>query len=271
MKTIKMEAKRLVVLGIIGLFLLPSLAMLSVDASAQLEKPKWHEGDYWDYDVTMVTESISLSGHEHVEVKQAKTIVIEGQEYYARMVTIHVNTTGQYLGSTYSVEGDIIKYYNEEDVSLMKYIEDSSITGHTEVVYSFPFVGMEYPITVNKEWWCNTTMTSGITHQDINLHYKCIGKTDVNTKAGLFPCFIIKSRNLEDDEDVYELWYISQKTGYMPVMREQYENGEKTYQEKLTSFRYFEKEKKGIPGFEIAFLIIVMISIIMLRRKGYKY
>jgi len=132
---------------------------------------------------------------------------------------------------------------------------------------------MEYPVTVNKEWWRNITTTiinsSGTTHQDENIHYKCIGKTDVNTKVGLFHCFIIKS---ESGEDEYELWYISQKTGYMYVMREQYENGEKTYQEKLTSFRYFEEKRKGgIPGFEIAFLIIAIISIIILKKKSYSY
>lgn len=32
-----------------------------------------------------------------------------------------------------------------------------------------------------------------------------------------------------------------------------------------------EKERKGVPGFELAFLIIALISIIILRKKGYKY
>jgi len=239
---VEMRGQRLVVLGMMTLFLLPLLTVLSADASDQLEKPEWHEGDYWEYDVSMFGEDVSVSGHKHVEVEQAKTIMIGGQEYHARMVTIHDNITGQYFGSTYSFECDTIKYYNEEDMSLMKYISDSSATGHTENVYSFPFVGMNYPVYVGKEWERHATRTitnsSGSKTDYVDFHYKCTGKTDVNTKAGLFSCYVIKSWEEGDGEGNYSLSYLSSDVGYPSVMQEEYEEGEKTHQEKLTSFRY---------------------------------
>ena len=266
-----------IAIGITALLLLSSMMMLSGIVSAELEKPEWHEGDYWEYTVSRWEEYLTASGQKYVEVKQEKTITIEGSQYNARMVTLHLNMSGQYMGSSYTFERDTIKYYRESDMSYMKGIVDSTTTGHEEYVYSPPFVGMDYPITVGKEWERHTTITiansSGTKTEDVDFYYKCTGETDVNTKAGLFSCYAIKAWWEEKGGNNYSIWYQSPDAGYQPVMQEEYEDGEKTYQEKLTSFKYTKPSQDnggndGIPGFEITFLIIAIASIILFKRRN---
>ena len=55
---------------------------------------------------------------------------------------------------------------------------------------------MDYPITMSNEWERHTTVTitnsSGKYTEGQNLYYECTGTIDVNTKAGLFSCYIVK-------------------------------------------------------------------------------
>jgi hypothetical protein len=264
-----MQRKGIAPLGIVATLLLLSMMVISSNALSDFEMPTWNEGDYWKYDV----QYDSFSGRSNVEVKQARTITIEDQQYDARIVTIHRNVSGQFMGSSYTFESDFIKYYRESDMLLMKYIEDSSVTGHSELVYSPPFVGMDWPITVDKEWERHTTATitnsSGTETKEVDFYYKCTAKTDVNTKAGLFTCYIVKTWRGENEEDDYNLFYMSPNVGYQYVMYESYEDGEMTYQKKLTSFKYTkpsENNGEGIPGFELTLLIIAITSVILIKR-----
>jgi hypothetical protein len=183
-----MEKKRVPRLGIVAVLLVSLMIVLLGNATAQLEKPRWHEGDYWEYDFSSFGEP-PLSGKNYMEVNGIKTITIEGKQYEARMVTYHAKT----LNSP-SVEVERIEYWRESDMAIMKYVEDKSIGGHEEAIYTPPLVEMDWPIIVDKEWERHLTVTitnpSGTEKEEINFYYKCIGKTDVTTKAGLFACYI---------------------------------------------------------------------------------
>jgi len=248
--------------------------------SADMQKPIWNEGDYWQYDVDInIGEGLTIGGTEQIEVKSTKTITIDGSQYVARMVVITKEISTEISGIPINMSADGIGYYRETDFSLMKLVVDDP-TGHSETVYSYPFIGIDWPIAVGKSWERTTTVTvtnaSGTTASDITYYCECTGETDVNTLAGLFlRCYIVKVYEDEKTEQDYHISYFSPDVGYANVRFEKYSEGALSFSQELTSFKYSSSSTsdeatdggRSTPGFELLFIVCAMALILFWKRK----
>ena len=249
-------------------FLLLFSVIFTVDANEQFEKPKWHEGDYWKYETIERETASDLM----IEAKQMTNLNINGIDVNVRIVTHHTD----YDDSSFPFGIDNVLYYNESDMSIVKLIYESSDT-RAETIFSSPFLEFDYPIYVGKEWEVHTKATvTSIEDTDegyIHRYNQVTGVTDVNTKAGFFRCYIVKSWGDEIGEvDEYTLYYISEEVGQPPVMVEGYEFGERYSIRKLVEFKYAKLSDSSFinddtPGFEVVLLVIALISLIMIVRK----
>ena len=281
---------------IIMTILLILVGLITIKVSADMQKPVFTDGDYWEYDIELFNEDLEIiiTGNSRIEVHGKKTITINGSQYDARIVTDNSELIGYFLNNTLNLSSNAIKYYQEEDNSLMIYIKNSAMDGYSEIVYDYPFVGFYWPIKVGFSWQRTAPMTfingSGTSSEEVTFYYDCIGKSDVNTSAGIFTCYKIKIRSVKDDSH-YTISYRSPDTGYFEVKSEEYQNGALTRRMELKSYKYTpsstnqEEEEKSngnndgvkknedtnkvgkTPGFEFTIYIFAIILLLWFKKK----
>jgi hypothetical protein len=286
-----MEKLFIVIIMSISLFFIS----ISLIVSADMQKPVLTEGDFWIYDIELFYEDSDIikTGERKIEVHSNKIITINGSKYNSRIVTDYSIVISNFSNNTVNLSSYVIKYYTEDDISLMIYIKNDAIYGYSEIVYEYPFVGFCWPIRSGFSWeriairtYSNYTDSKT---EEITFYYECLGKTNISTSAGFFTCYIIKIRSAED-ESYYTISYRSPGTGYFEVKSEEYHNDFLTKKTELKSYKYtteiFIEEENGeyydsndtknnnilnnenkSPGFEIIILLLSLISIIILKKK----
>jgi hypothetical protein len=233
--------KRIIIIGFT--FFLILITLISANAYADMEKPIFFEGDYWEYYIELYNEELEpiINGESRIEIHGKYNVTIDNSEYEARIITDTSVLFGSYLNNTLNLSSITVKYYQESDISLMIYVKDSVIDGHSEIIYSYPFVGFYWPIKVGFSWERKAMMTfkndSSSFSDEVAFYYECIGKSEVNTSIGIFSCYMIKIRSAGDDSQ-YTISYRSPEVGYFEVKSEEYKNDYLTKKMILKSFKY---------------------------------
>ena len=197
-----------------------------------------------------------------------------------------------------NLSSNAIKYYQEDDNSLMIYVKNSAMYGYSEIVYDYPFVGFYWPIKIGFSWQRIAKRTysnyTSSTTDEITYYYDCLGKSEVNTSAGFFECYEIKIRSVKDDS-YYTISYRSPDTGYFEVKSEEYQDGVLTRRMKLKSYKYSpnsssereEEESNGnndsvkknedktkggkTPGFEFIIYIFALTLLLWFKKQKSKF
>jgi len=233
--------KKKFIISIINISIMFILTSLIV--TADMQKPVLTEGDYWHYDVKLFYDDsdIIITGERRIEVHSNKTITINGSQYDSRIVLDYSEIYGYNFNNTLNLSSYTVKYYNEDDISLMVYIKNDAINGYSEIVYKYPFVGFYWPLISGFSWIRTAQRTySNITKsitEEITFYYECLGITNISTSAGYFKCYKIKIRSAED-ESYYTITYRSPDTGYFEVISEEYNNDFLTKKTELKSYKY---------------------------------
>jgi hypothetical protein len=233
--------KHLIVILMTILLILVGLTTIKV--SADMQKPVFTEGDYWEYDIELFNEDLEtiITGNSRIEVHGNQTITINGSQYDARIVTDNSELIGYFSNNTLNLSSKAIKYYREDDNSLMIFIKNSAMYGFSEIVYNYPFVGLNWPIRLGFSWQRTAMRTysnyTDSTSGEFTYYYDCIGKSEINTSAGFFECYEIKIRSVKDDS-FYTISYRSPDTGYFEVKSEEYQDGVLTRRLELKSYKY---------------------------------
>jgi len=283
---------------IIMTVLLISVSLITIKVSANMEKPVFTEGDYWEYDIKLFNEDLEtiITGNSRIEVHGNQTITINGTQYDARIVTDNSELIGYFSNNTLNLSSNAIKYYREDDNSLMIYIKNSAMYGFSEIVYNYPFVGFYWPIRLGFSWQRTAMRTysnyTSSTTDEITYYYDCLGKSEINTSAGFFECYGIKIRSVKDDS-YYTISYRSPDTGYFEVKSEEYQDGVLTRRMELKSYKYTqnlsneEEESNGnkegakknedtngggkTPGFEFIICIFALTLLLWIKKQKSKF
>jgi hypothetical protein len=290
-----MKKQLLVIIICILLFL---MVLITIKVSADMQRPTFTEGDYWEYDIELYNEDLEtiITGTSRIEIHNNMTITINDSQYNGRIVTDNTELIGNISNNTLNLSSNVIKYYREEDTSLMIYIKYSAIYGYSEIVYNYPFVGLYWPIKSGFSWERTAHRTysdyTGSTSQEITFYYDCLGISDINTSAGLFTCYNIKIRSAKDDSN-YTISYRSPDAGYFEVKSEEYQDGFLNRKMELKSYQYTsnlsikEEDKeyndnndgknkniektneRETPGFEfIIYILSVSILLWLIKQKS---
>jgi hypothetical protein len=257
-----------------------------------MNKPEFIEGDYWEYDIKLKIQELNLTinGSSKIEIHGIQNVTIDNSVYSAHIVSDNIFLRDNYSNYTLDLSSSAIKYYRVSDNSLISYHKISLMYGYSEIVYSYPFVGLLWPIREGISWKRSTTGTytnnTGISSDEITFYYDCIGETYLNTSTGFFPCYIIKIYTASNKN--YTLSYRSPETGYFEVKSEEYKNNILIKEMTLKSYKYSplinNEEKtngendditnnnnptktKDTPSLEIIFILISLILITILRKK----
>jgi hypothetical protein len=228
---------------IIMCILLISMILITMKVSADMQKPTFTKGDYWEYDIELYNENSEtiITGNRRIEIHNNTSIAINDSQYNARIVTDNTELISNLSNNTLNLSSNVIKYYREEDTSLMIYIKYSAIYGYSEIVYNYPFVGLYWPIRSGFSWertaHRNYSDYTGSISEEITFYYECLGISDINTSAGLFNCYNIKIRSAGDDSN-YTISYRSPETGYFEVKSEEYQDGLLNKKMELKSYQY---------------------------------
>ena len=188
-----MEKQFIVIIMIISLFFI----LIFLVVSADMQKPVLTEGDFWDYDIELFYEDSDtiITGERKIEVHNNKTITINDSQYNSRIVTDYSKAIRNFSNNTVNLSSYVIKYYTEDDISLIIYIKNDAIYGYSEIVYEYPFVGFYWPIRSGFSWERTAIRTySNYTDsktEEITFYYECLGTTNISTSAGFFTCYII--------------------------------------------------------------------------------
>lgn len=279
-----------IVIGVGVALLLSSMIMLSGNASAQLEEPVYHKGDYWEYRFYGIIpdDSSSAQGTARVEITDETTITVDEKSYEVWKVTSRINATND--AEEQQMHYYTTSYWRKSDSATIKEILDFEVispdytrSSHIETIYKPPYhPDLLYPLNVGDEWErhkeCEFIFETETTTSQVDFYYECTGTAEeLKTDAGTFSCYVIKNQhhfmedgNMRDskDEGNYVLEYRSNKVGYL-VKSMGYEDFEQNSFMTLTSYKYQGKnEDGGIPAFEFAFLIIAIASMMLLKRRN---
>jgi len=320
MKTIKMGAKRLVVLGIIGLLLPLSLLMLSANISAKTIIVD----DSGGADYTTIEDAIDNAlpgdtifvrsgvyrisgGFIHSLIIDTKSITLKGEDKYTTILS--TEKAIQVSAGGVTITGFTISNYGEDRGIEIEgdsvTIRDNIFTGiKDDAIGVFDCEGViikDNLITNNTGHYEESlhvyNEADGILLGSGSLRVTIEGNTISNNNgAGIYITdssnnghliyhnnFINNNPNAEE-EGTYVLndWDNGKEGNYWDDYNGVDNDGDGIGD---TSYRYgcvdnyplmsqwtgSRDRDKGIPGFEIAFLIIAIISIIMLRRKSHNY
>lgn len=264
-----MMLNKKITVGVVGLLSLSSMIVLSGNASAVLEQPKWEEGDYWEYGIYEIgAKNKTRIGNMTVKIEGTETTVVDGESYNVWMVEIiEMRETSNNEKTNF---WNVTRYIRKSDLARVK--EIFSFISET-IIYSPPINETDYPVKVGDKWERHYNRTSGIGSEEVEVddHYECLNKKTVSIQAGSFNCYIIKLSSEDEGIYPYPLYYHSPKVGNW-VKMEVYQNGslmEDVYE--LVSYNYDAKiknveENNKIPGFEFLSFIIAMIAIILLSK-----
>ena len=259
--------------------------------SADMNKPEFIIGDYWEYDIKFTIQELNLTinGTSRIEILGIQNITIDNSEYNTYIVSDNIILRDNYSNYTLDLSSSAFKYYRISDNSLLSYHKISLMYGYSEIVYSYPFVGLLWPIREGISWKRSTTgiytNSSGSSSEEITFYYDCIGEQYVNTNAGTFQCYIIKIHTGSDKN--YTLSYRSPDVGYFEVKSEEYQNNILIRDITLKSYKYSplidnEEEKSNAdnnnpdqkntdiedtPFLEIIFILITLILIVISKNK----
>lgn len=279
----EIKVKKTIIAWLTILLLLSSLIISSENASAQLWKPIYHKGDYWEYSVSAFVpdDSTLMQGISRTEISDEATITVGGKNYEVWKVVTTVDATsddGEWESHYY-----LTSYWLKSNYATIKEILDSEtitpysgipLSSHTEMKYKPPYYPeILYPIDVGNKWELHkegvlTHETGTIDGYTLDFYYECTGiAEEVKTDAGTFSCYVIKTMNNSENTGRYRLEYYSNKVGYF-VKAIEYEHFEQKMLMKLKSYRYQSKnEDGGIPSFELTILIIAIASSVLMKRK----
>lgn len=276
--------KRIVIL--IGVSLLALMILLPGFSFAQLEKPVYHLGDYWEYRVSGDMHSgiftANIQGTGKIEIIDKTTLTVDGNTYEVWKATLTIeaqsdsyNLSLMQYSTMYRRTSDLaaIKEFNDNEVTSTL----GSETSHEEIIYTMPQPFLDYPINVGDSWEkhieTEVTDEDGTTTDISDSYYECTGTTELTTDTGFFSCYILRAVEDEPNGDTYAIEYRSDEVGNF-AKRVLYEDGEQTLTMILTDYNYQGEEEDGgnggIPGFEFIPLILAIIGIlfITLRKRN---
>ena len=126
-----------------------------------MNKPEFIEGDYWEYDIQLKIQELNLTinGTSRIEIHNIQNITIDDSNYSTHIVSDNTILIENYSNYTIDLSSSAIKYYRVSDNSLISYHKISLISGYSEIVYSYPFVGLLWPIREGISWKRSTTGT----------------------------------------------------------------------------------------------------------------
>lgn len=266
---------------VISFFILLSIILVPEYAFAQLEKPSYHVGDYWDYKISasMPSEDVPIVfwGTAHMEIMEKTKINVDISNYEVWKIISRFELTSDSYNMTLTEY--TTSYWRISDGATVKSITDkeiSSIFGsevsHTETTHRVIQPDLAFPVDVGDSWERHEQNKvedeTGAEIEMIDTYYECIDTTDITTEAGSYPCYVIKSMEDVAVSDTYEMRYYSNKVGNI-VKTISYENGMQTMVMTLESYSYSGEKagNGGTPGFEPVLVVIAFISLIMILRK----
>ena len=193
----------------VAIMFLPLVAALPSDA--QLEKPNWSVGDYWEYSGTYagtasmsvenatltstIDSTVSLRVHVNdVQVKQIKgeyvgcyildvtstisgTYTYElGQQHYSGNFAFNINGTSIFTTNTLAVVNTDISVGVDINIPNMP----PSLS--TETDYDPPFDFMQFPVSEGEKWTSSTTTTTSYmggepSTAQLSFSFECTGKS----------------------------------------------------------------------------------------------
>jgi hypothetical protein len=250
---------------------------------ADLEKPVFEKGDYWEYEVILYnyyengTQYVEGEGILKTEVVGKEKIELDGKSY--DVIVINESVVINYISGEQTISV-VTRYLDENSLAVLKETEQISGTWQiTEAIYDPPIFYYNYPLYVGKNWIINSTVTY---YPDLNTTQytavcECIGKQNVTTKAGEFKeCYIV---NRVEPSYIYNDTYLSyyfalHPDSYLCFFEEYLENitGNRVLMSyaNLTSYSYNPAKKSSkTPGFEslIIFSAVLITTYIIMRKK----
>jgi len=265
---------------LISFFILLSIVLVPGYAFAQLEKPTYHVGDYWDYKISASMPSadtpLLFTGTAHLEImeKTKLTVDINNYDVWKIISRFELNsdsynmTLTEYTTSYWRIsDGATVKAITDEEISSIF----GSEVSHTETTHRVIQPDLAFPVDVGDSWERHEQNKvedeKGADIEMIDTYYECVDATDVTTEAGSYPCYVIKSMEDVTVSGTYDMRYHSNNVGNI-VKTISYEDGMQTMIMTLESYSYSGvKEDGGTPGFEFIPLILSVIGILFITRK----
>jgi hypothetical protein len=275
-----------------------SIRPMVLDASADLDVPAMLEGDFWEYETTIVSAGLNFDGTIKFEMMKIEDITVGSTTHSAYKISLSGGGSfsgydqGAYLSGTWNAPG--LGYYETSDYDLVKIVQNTEMDGfwqlsgmsgtfyqtsHNTTTYELISSTWNFPIKVGDSGTVKRKAdTSSILHyespgtQDIDisedftfnetLNYSCIKTEEVTVPAGTFDTLFIK-REAEDGSFV-DMWY-SQEVGES-VKSEYYdENGTWFGTDKLVSFSYQgSAESDSNDRLLIMILVAIAIAVVLI-------
>ncbi|HEC81211.1 MAG TPA: hypothetical protein ENI42_02125, partial [Thermoplasmatales archaeon] len=184
----------------LGIYLLITITLLSINATSLLQKPTLKEGDYWLYEFHTTNENnlnYSYHGIINITIKRKTTIQIQGITYHTIPLTETHNVTLIYNETEGTRNYILTKYLNENDLSLIMYTKNVTNTGEYYTAYVNPPLKYPWPIETGKKWENNYTIkkvekNGNTTLLNYTYTYNCTGMKTITTDAGTFNCYVVE-------------------------------------------------------------------------------
>ncbi len=252
-----------------------SVLIFSGFADAALEELTISEGDYWNYELSAEYGTWSYQGTAHDEIIGETTITVneESYEVWEGEMTMEYsgeNFTTSYEGKWYARKSDYATVKSIAYTNTTYFGESSS--SYSETIHKPVQPDMDFPINVGDMWEIhreNQVIDETGTHTvQEDVYYECTGEEDVTTDAGTFSCYVIKRLDNVSDTGNYTLSYYSNEVGGAFAKMVIYTNGISTTTLTLTSYKYKGKEEdEGIPGFELMYIAVAVLSVLIIMHK----
>ncbi len=217
----------------------------------------WKIGDYWKYEEIwyLMPGNITEKVITEYKVIGIENITFYGKEYHAYRVKEFVHPSN--FTSLY--------FYRVGDLA---YIGGYSYVKVGPLIYDPPMENFKF-LEAGKKWNQTITEINGLHNgETVNttliMHYECIGKRNIKTKAGNFECYVIKQQY--GSESSYVLNYFSPEVKNI-VLVEDYENGEKIRNKKEIISTSYCKEKITYYIYVFAIIILLLIFITIIKAK----
>ncbi len=197
-----------------ALILLGLAVLLLPIANAQLEKPNWSTGDFWEYggvyagsatidlgnETGPLTTSIDATVVMKMEVEDVEIKVIDGNYVGCYVMDVSGNLNGEYkyefgqqkLEGTFDIGASGTIYFTTQDLAVAEsnIVTNISITPsipgaipsslQTITLYDPPLDFMDFPVDVNEEWLASSTLTTMVGGQSgsdtVAFSFKCTHK-----------------------------------------------------------------------------------------------
>ncbi len=260
-----------VFVSVLALLLLAAFAIVPGTARANMDRPTWASGDFWEYAVVSGTGPARTVGTLRMDVTGSESTIVNGTSYSA------YHTTASLKEGLLTIPAEI--WFSVDTLAIVKIASSFElIPGNASTLVQLSIAGtppqtIHWPLTTGATWTDSTTVWATTTIQGKTNYTKSIVTTtflvqaeqSVTVPKGTFTTTPLKETSANG---TFAVNYWSAQVGNWAQIGEYDSNGRSQGQFNLTAYNYqggsfFTSIIFGLPAWIwIILLVVILVAII---------